>query len=106
VVRPADSRRAQCEEAPRPLRRKSLCIHRGLDLRELTSIMAVNCDHAVMAFSTRIEAGLIQHRQHIIYPTLTGADHESRRSSKENHAFFAFDDPELQSDSRKHSPMQ
>jgi hypothetical protein len=61
---------------------------------EEPSIMAVNCDHAEMSFSTRSAAGLIQEDWHTVYPKLVGADHESRHSSKSNNAYFAFDDPE------------
>jgi hypothetical protein len=61
---------------------------------EEPSIMAVNCDHAQMSFSTRSAAGLIQEEWHTVYPKLAGADHESLHSSKSNSEYFGFDDPE------------
>ena len=61
---------------------------------EKPSIMALNCDHAEMMFSTRSAAGLIQEESHTVYSKLAGADHEARDSSKSNWAYFGFDDPE------------
>lgn len=61
---------------------------------EKPSIVAVNCDHAEMSFSTRSAAGLIQEEWRTVYPKLAGADHENRHSLKSSSAFFGFDDPE------------
>jgi hypothetical protein len=58
------------------------------------SIMAVDCDHAEMTFSTRSAAGLIQEEWHTVFPKLAGADHEKRHTSKSNSAYFGFNDPE------------
>jgi hypothetical protein len=61
---------------------------------EEPSIMAVNCDHAEMTFSTRSGAGLINEEYKTVYPELTGADHERHDSHKRSRAYFDFDDPE------------
>lgn len=58
------------------------------------SIMAENCDHAEMSFSTRNAAGLIQEEWVNVYQQLTGADHENRNSGESNSSYFEFDDPE------------
>jgi hypothetical protein len=61
---------------------------------EELAALAMDCDHAVMTFSTRSAAGLISEERHSIFPKLTGADHDSTHSSKANSAYFVFNDVE------------
>jgi hypothetical protein len=58
------------------------------------SIMAENCDHAEMGFKTRNEAGLIIVDWHSVFVKLTGAEHDSRRTTKDHSSYFEFDDVE------------
>jgi hypothetical protein len=54
----------------------------------------MDCDHAEIAFKTRLEAPLIDMHSHAIYPKLQGSDHESKGSSKANTAHFRVNDVE------------
>jgi len=54
----------------------------------------VNCDHAEIAFSTRLAAPLIDEDRHTVFAKLTGADHESNFKSKGTSGFFGVDDIE------------
>jgi hypothetical protein len=61
---------------------------------EEPDIMAVNCDHADMTFSTRSGGGLIDEEFKTVYPDLPGADHEHQDFYKSSRAYFHFDDPD------------
>jgi hypothetical protein len=55
---------------------------------------SMNCDHAVVAFSTHSEAPLIDEESHTTFAKLQGSDHESKGNSKGAGAFFEVDDVE------------
>jgi hypothetical protein len=54
----------------------------------------MDCDHAQIAFKTRSEAPLIDGYSDVIYVKQQGSDHESKRSSKANAAYFNVDNVE------------
>lgn len=56
--------------------------------------MQMNCDYAQMRAFTRNENPVVQEDFHMIYPKITGKDHESTSNSKGPEVYLGFDNPE------------
>ena len=64
------------------------------DNPETVKILQMDCDHSRVQFNTHAEAPLIRVLIHTTFPQLQGKDHESRKTEKDNEAFFWIDNPE------------
>jgi hypothetical protein len=64
--------------------------HTGEELER----QGMNCNEALITFSTHTEAPLIDKETHTTFPKLQGKDHLSSSKSKETKAFFEVDDVE------------